>query len=659
MLKLTKPVFINSMRYIIISLLILILFNSNLQSQLKEMKYSVIECPKGWIVGGTQMPILYIETNIENLEFVSTRDGKLKAKEGLLGKGILRVELKDKGKQTIVISYKEYKSLNIKIDEMNEGECKGYKIEDAAGAIIKKKNYSFKINTDEDPAIIKFISFYKAPIDATPYEGSLPNEPINILVGKEDFRDTILTIYPSEKENSKTISLTPSIGYFDFDKKSSELLSLFKPNILDSNLINIELKPSNKLKEGKYKFELNSKIIQPIEFVITNAFIKEKPLKFEDIRKIYLSILKFNISPRGAMEIKLTKDKIPFNLENSKEYLLPNGSYSVIINPENKDYKGYSGTLILENDLSDYKINLPSDIAFIEFDEAFGNNLPTFKGINILTEKTLWQKIFGGKIYKNKTSLGLTTITYNGNNLTRDITSDYNENNPLRIFTNDFQKTGNLLLTTDIVTNFRLINTYSNIEVKQTITDDAFFTVSPGKYYLELNHSELNKSSYILDVNSEENKSLFLTMKPKYSNAMYNNIYPGFGQIYKSHNTRGIIYSSIFSLSLITSYYLFSEYDSEMSNYNWTKNMYLSKVKAEEVTEWNKKLNTQFDKTNTLNNLLKLSLITVATSITFSWLDNIFWEPKFGWRDKDQTKIEVGTKEYLENFYFYLKYAFN
>ena len=359
------------------------------------------------------------------------------------------------------------------------------------------------------------------------------------------------------------------------------------------------------------------------------------------------------------MEIKLTKDKIPFNLENSKEYLLPNGSYSVIINPENKDYKGYSGTLILENDLSDYKVNLPSDIAFIEFDEAFGNNLPTFKGINILTEKTLWQKIFGGKIYKNKTSLGLTTITYNGNNLTRDITSDYNENNPLRIFTNDFQKTGNLLLTTDIVTNFRLINTYSNIEVKQTSTDDAYFTVSPGKYYLELNHSELNKSSYILDVNSEENKRLFLTMKPKYSNAMYNNIYPGFGQIYKSHNTRGIIYSSIFSLSLITSYYLFSEYDSEMSNYNWTKNMYLSKVKAEEVTEWNKKLNTQFDKTNTLNNLLKLSLITVATSITFSWLDNIFWEPKFGWRDKDQTKIEVGTKEYLENFYFYIKYAFN
>ena len=652
------------MRLTLIYLLFILVECNNLQSQdnSKELIISEISCPKGGIIGGgNQLPHLFIETTITGLEYTSQTDGKLKSisLKRSLGDQFYKIELQP-NKQFITITKSSFRSNQIKIEyAMGVGECKGYRIEVKSSIGVSNIKYPYKFDIIPKDAKIILNDVYGKPIYENTVKDSLEERDYNVKISMEDFRDTILTIYPSKKENSKTISLTPSIGYFDFDKKSSELLSLFKPNILDSNLINIELKPSNKLKEGKYKFELNSKIIQPIEFVITNAFIKEKPLKFEDIRKIYLSILKFNISPRGAMEIKLTKDKIPFNLENSKEYLLPNGSYSVIINPENKDYKGYSGTLILENDLSDYKVNLPSDIAFIEFDEAFGNNLPTFKGINILTEKTLWQKIFGGKIYKNKTSLGLTTITYNGNNLTRDITSDYNENNPLRIFTNDFQKTGNLLLTTDIVTNFRLINTYSNIEVKQTITDDAFFTVSPGKYYLELNHSELNKSSYILDVNSEENKRLFLTMKPKYSNAMYNNIYPGFGQIYKSHNTRGIIYSSIFSLSLITSYYLFSEYDSEMSNYNWTKNMYLSKVKAEEVTEWNKKLNTQFDKTNTLNNLLKLSLITVATSITFSWLDNIFWEPKFGWRDKDQTKIEVGTKEYLENFYFYLKYAFN
>ena len=642
----------------------LIFSNSYTQPVLKDFELigPINKIPPSNLFGGSKNPYLYITSDLELSEVKSNLEGVLKIITK--GKGIYVCEIKERAKPRITFSPKgDYKSKEYKFPEaLEERQSFWFEIKSEENSSNSSKFYDYKITTVPPDAPIKIIDERNLDYNQSKVMlsiGKLPGGKQKIEIKLEDYRDTTLFITPSDKENGKDVQLTPSIGYFDFDKKSSELLSLFKPNILDSNLINIELKPSNKLKEGKYKFELNSKIIQPIEFVITNAFIKEKPLKFEDIRKIYLSILKFNISPRGAMEIKLTKDKIPFNLENSKEYLLQNGSYSVIINPENKDYKGYSGTLILENDLSDYKVNLPSDIAFIEFDEAFGNNLPTFKGINILTEKTLWQKIFGGKIYKNKTSLGLTTITYNGNNLTRDITSDYNENNPLRIFTNDFQKTGNLLLTTDIVTNFRLINTYSNIEVKQTITDDAFFTVSPGKYYLELNHSELNKSSYILDVNSEENKILFLTMKPKYSNAMYNNIYPGFGQIYKSHNTRGIIYSSIFSLSLITSYYLFSEYDSEMSNYNWTKNMYLSKVKAEEVTEWNKKLNTQFDKTNTLNNLLKLSLITVATSITFSWLDNIFWEPKFGWRDKDQTKIEVGTKEYLENFYFYIKYAFN
>ena len=205
----------------IYSILFILEFN-NLQSQdnLKDLIISEISCPRGGIlVSGTQVPYLYIETTISGLEFYSSIDQKLKSIPLRSSGGEhYKIDLKTKGKQTITISKNSYSTVKIRIEsEMEDGDCKGYTIEEKNRGISSEKKYPYKFNIAPKDAKIIINNVYGTLIYKNTDKDSLEEREYNIKITKEGYRDTTIKIHPSENENSKIISLVPSIGYVDFD----------------------------------------------------------------------------------------------------------------------------------------------------------------------------------------------------------------------------------------------------------------------------------------------------------------------------------------------------------------------------------------------------------------------------------------------------------
>jgi hypothetical protein len=304
-----------------------------------------------------------------------------------------------------------------------------------------------------------------------------------------------------------------------------------------------------------------------------------------------------------------------FNVEN-KVFRMKRGQYQLDI--RKSKYKNYSSVITIPSgDTCVVSAELVQDFAFIDLSQLpvnstiFLNNAPAFRRV-IETVPAYHSVRINSEVFGEVTTRFL---------LKPGETKILEER--------DFLGSGELIVSSDVPAELYINGIRDSMSAAGT-------SIPSGEQVIRVVSEEFGEKERTVIVKPNAKTEVFIPLLPSRSTAIMLAVVPGASQIYSGMTWKGLAYLSGFALSIAGSYYFKTEYDRQYSAYIGFVNEYNSSSDPLRIKELNGVINNSYPKVQYKQNQQYLAFGITGTIFLWNIIDIIVFEPKSGYRQKDE-----------------------